>query len=69
MSWLRRWDKRNADWAKRTSDQWADAPKIDGMPIERPNRLIDAYVRYKLVVWAITLVVFVAGLIARAVAG
>lgn len=46
MGWLRRWDRRNADWADRVNQVWEEAPKVGGVPVERPNRLVDAYNRY-----------------------
>lgn len=68
MSWLRRWDRRNADWAKRTNDDWANAPKVDGMPVEQPDPVTDAYVRYhmvRFVVFGVGSVVAVIALLVR----
>jgi hypothetical protein len=68
VSWLRRWDRRNADWANRTNDDWANAPKLDGMPVEQPDPIRGAYVRFhmaRFVVVGVGSVVAVIALLVR----
>lgn len=68
MSWLRRWDRRNADWANRVNEDWANAPKVDGMPVEQPDPVMDAHVRasmVRLVAFGVGAVVAVIALLVR----
>lgn len=64
VSWLRRWDRRHTEWAERTNDEWANVPKVDGVPVERPDPVKDAYVRYLVTRLVVVGVGSVAGVVA-----
>jgi hypothetical protein len=61
MGWLRRWDENNKQWAERIREKQNEPATPPGLG----DRIISAYVTYKLITWAVVLVLAVVILVVR----
>lgn len=61
MAWLKRWDQKNKQWAERTRQQQNEPSPPKGIG----DRIVSGYVTYKLVTWAVVVLVAVIALIVQ----